>query len=68
MGLFVKAVLGISLNQNHVVNAENCLHGFGSAKYRAQLLQKNSIPRPRSKNAVLHQWARLLRKIGKLPQ
>ena len=25
MGLFVKAVLGISLNQNHVVNAENCL-------------------------------------------
>ena len=30
--------------------------------------QKNSIPRPRSKNAVLHQWARLLRKIGKLPQ
>lgn len=30
--------------------------------------QTNSIPRPRSKNAVLHQWARLLRKIGKLPQ
>jgi hypothetical protein len=29
--------------------------------------QTNSIPRPRSKNAVLHQWARLLRKIGKLP-
>lgn len=30
--------------------------------------QTNSIPRSRSKNAVLHQWARLLRKIGKLPQ